>query len=511
MDRRRRHLRLLHRPRPGVYRSDNGGDSWTKVFELPTLRIVADPHGLGIFYALVDKQLHRTTNGGASWQLLANFAGTLDRRLGRLGLPRPDGGGPQGRPRPLRRRRRQLRTGADRLPHRRIRAPAAAHRRPPAWRRSTRPTAMPAAGSTPASISAPPGAGPTPRPRHRPGSRRREGGRRLPGDLGGDPRRGLALDRRRGAFRPLAAGRRRGRGGRDPGRPLRPHPQNGLRGGPPAGWRPTAPSCGRPPTAASPGRAWRAATSRSRTGAFAATQFAGKKIYLTTLQGFFGGTNYLGVLSSEGGGPWKPLQLNTRLVAAGERSGRRPALRRRRPAAALGRRRPYLADRCRRSPALALATLGEELLLGRPRRSLPQHRPRRQLRDPCAAAGGGRAHGASRHQPAALPRRCQRRGLRQRRPRPHLDPARPRAAGGAGHQPRDRPARRHRALRRHLGLGPSPGEDRARRRRRCASPTTASPPPSPGRISWARPAAARPRRGPTTPAISGSSSRTTSR
>lgn len=64
-------------PDQGVFRSNDDGATWSRVFSQPTLRIVADPHAAGQIYALADRQLHRTTNGGQSWQLLATFGGPL--------------------------------------------------------------------------------------------------------------------------------------------------------------------------------------------------------------------------------------------------------------------------------------------------------------------------------------------------------------------------------------------------------------------------------------------------
>ena len=61
----------------GVFRSDNQGETWTRVFTLPTQRVVADPNAAGHLYALVTDQLHRTTNGGTTWQLLGVFPAPL--------------------------------------------------------------------------------------------------------------------------------------------------------------------------------------------------------------------------------------------------------------------------------------------------------------------------------------------------------------------------------------------------------------------------------------------------
>lgn len=63
-------------PDQGVFRSDNQGTTWTRVFTLATQRVVADPNA-GHIYALVNDQLHRSTNNGTTWQLLGVFPAAL--------------------------------------------------------------------------------------------------------------------------------------------------------------------------------------------------------------------------------------------------------------------------------------------------------------------------------------------------------------------------------------------------------------------------------------------------
>lgn len=60
-------------PDQGVFRSDDQGATWTRVFLQPSHGLVADPRAAGQLYALVGEQVYRTRDGGASWQLLANF------------------------------------------------------------------------------------------------------------------------------------------------------------------------------------------------------------------------------------------------------------------------------------------------------------------------------------------------------------------------------------------------------------------------------------------------------
>ncbi len=63
----------------GVFRSDNSGESWTRVTTEPTTRIVADPHATGHLYTTSFDKVYRSTDAGNSWQLLATFAGsTID-------------------------------------------------------------------------------------------------------------------------------------------------------------------------------------------------------------------------------------------------------------------------------------------------------------------------------------------------------------------------------------------------------------------------------------------------
>lgn len=63
----------------GVYFSDGNSSplQWTKVWSEPTQRVVADKSAAGHLYALQDKKLLRTTDAGASWQVVESFDSML--------------------------------------------------------------------------------------------------------------------------------------------------------------------------------------------------------------------------------------------------------------------------------------------------------------------------------------------------------------------------------------------------------------------------------------------------
>ena len=307
-------------PDQGVFRSDNDGETWNRVFVLPSRRLVADPHASGNFYALVDNQLHRTTNSGITWQLLGNFGGSLtdvwvDSAFpGQLvvahhqGLSRSvDGGvsfvpvaldlrpGPTGFPAEY--VRRFLYTGGrllaavDALDGHPGRGVIASTDFGATW--TLRSQRLFAAGHI-VDIDSVAGAGP------RIWATGRDGVY-LSNDGGVHYTRKLATDGPAEATALLV----------DPYDPTGntifvtatrfPGP------GGPFLWKST-----------NGGNTWEAPAGADgqqiETGGFLATQFGGKKIYLTTLHGSLGGTLYRGILSSEdGAGPWKPLNLGVRV------------------------------------------------------------------------------------------------------------------------------------------------------------------------------------------------------
>jgi hypothetical protein len=61
----------------GVYRSDDDSFLWTKMLGDPTERVVADPGAAGHLYAIQDRKLFRTANAGQSWQLVETFDSAL--------------------------------------------------------------------------------------------------------------------------------------------------------------------------------------------------------------------------------------------------------------------------------------------------------------------------------------------------------------------------------------------------------------------------------------------------
>lgn len=317
-------------PDQGIFRSDDEGASWNRVFDQPSHRLVADPQASGHLYALVAQQVYRTTDGGGSWQLLANFgAPVLDLWADssfpgillvshRLGVVRSfDGGatflpvplglrpGPGGQPGEVVRSFLQVAgrlyaavDGVDGHPGRGvIESPDLGT----TWSLSSE------RGFTAASVA----------------------------DVEGDPAAaaGILVATREGVYRSTDGGatylRTLATEGPASATALLVDPHDatgrtvyaaGSRAAGAAGpflWK-----------SADAGATWNSVAGNAgqaiATGGFVATQAAGKRVYLTTLAGTIGGTSYQGVISTDTDGLiWKPVQLAVpvRLLANGALPG----------------------------------------------------------------------------------------------------------------------------------------------------------------------------------------------